>query len=86
MYPILNLYNFDPQINGHPVPNEIALMNRIAPSDFVIQLIDWYERPDSFIIIMERPESCQDLFDYITEKKALDENIARSFFWQVIIL
>jgi len=73
------------QINGHPVPNEIALMNRIAPSDFVIQLIDWYERPDSFIIIMERPESCQDLFDYITEKKSLDENIARSFFWQVLL-
>lgn len=73
------------QINGHPVPNEIALMNRIAPSDFVIQLIDWYERPDSFIIIMERPEACQDLFDYITEKKFLDESIARSFFWQVLL-
>ena len=66
------------------VPNEIALMHRITPCNQVIQLIEWYERPDSYIIIMERPEVCQDLFDYITEKKHLDEDTARTFFWQVI--
>lgn len=65
------------------VPNEIALMQQISPCNQVIQLIEWFERPDSFVIIMERPEVCQDLFDYITEKKCLDEETARTFFWQV---
>nr|CAB3264885.1 serine/threonine-protein kinase pim-3-like [Phallusia mammillata] len=73
------------QINGQSVPNEIVLMERIAPNKHVIQLLDWYERPDSYIIIMERPEHCQDLFDYITEKKLLDEDTARTFFWQVLL-
>lgn len=71
------------QLNGQTVPNEIVLMERISPCKHVIQLIDWYERPDGYIIVMERPEQCQDLFDYITEKKSLDEDTARTFFWQV---
>uniref|UniRef100_H2ZFV3 Serine/threonine-protein kinase 1 n=1 Tax=Ciona savignyi TaxID=51511 RepID=H2ZFV3_CIOSA len=73
------------QLNGQVVPNEIVLMDRISPCDQIIKFIDWFERPDSYIIIMERPEPCQDLFDYITEKKALDEDTARTFFWQVVL-
>ena len=65
------------------VPNEIALMHRLSPCPHIIQLIEWFEKPDSYVIVMERPDSCLDLFDYITEQKSLSEDTARTFFWQV---
>jgi hypothetical protein len=74
-------------VNGKRVPIEVCLMNMVSGSTSgVIRLIDCYERHDSFIIIMERPEPCKDLFDFITEKGCLEEQLARNFFRQVTIL
>ena len=50
------------------MPLEIVLLREVAGVPGVIRLVDLYERADSFIMVMERPEPCKDLFDYITTK------------------
>merc|ERR1711973_982226 len=70
--------------NDKMVPLELQLLYSVQSVPGVIKLIDYYERPDSFIYVLERPSRSKDLFDYITEKGPLEEKLAVKFFKQVV--
>ena len=52
------------QLNGRKVPLELKLMHTVQSVEGAVKLVDYFERPDSFVIVMERPDSCRDMFDY----------------------
>jgi serine/threonine protein kinase len=65
------------------VPMEIALLMKVQQINGVIHLYEYFELETVFILILERPTKCVDLFDYITSRGVLPENEARSLFRQV---
>jgi len=70
-------------LNGKRVPLELKLLHSVQSVSGVIRLLDFFERPDSFIYVMEKPTNSKDLFDFITEKGAIEEELAKNFFRQV---
>merc|ERR1712227_1094536 len=65
------------------MPLEVALMDQVKNVPGVIKILDWFEMPESFFIVMERCEG-QDLFDFISEHGALKETQARILFKQLL--
>ena len=72
------------QLDGVRVPMEIYVLDRLHGVDGVVRMLEYYAREPTFIIVMERPCPSKDLFDYITEKGVLEEQVARNFFRQVV--
>ncbi|CAL4069527.1 unnamed protein product, partial [Meganyctiphanes norvegica] len=71
-------------VRGQRVPLEVALLLRVSHISSVVRLLDWVERPDSFLLILERPEPCRDLYYYVTERGPLPEDEARDMMMQVV--
>jgi serine/threonine protein kinase len=71
-------------LNGLNVPLEIVMLNQCRHVEGVIEMLEYFEYPTGFLIVMERPESAIDMFDFITERDCLDEKLARHLFRQVV--
>ncbi|XP_067286012.1 serine/threonine-protein kinase pim-2-like isoform X1 [Pseudorasbora parva] len=77
-------------IPGHPKPlvTEVALllmMRRKPISPLIIQLYEWFEHPGKFTLVMEFPEPCMSLRDYIVRKPILYEPTARFIMRQALL-
>ncbi|XP_063276303.1 serine/threonine-protein kinase pim-1-like [Prinia subflava] len=71
--------------NGARAPLEIVLLDKVsAGCAAVIQLLEWLELPTSFLLVLERPERCQDLSAFLAERRFLPEEEARALFRQVL--
>ena len=49
-----------------------------------IQIIDYAEQKDYFMIVMERPLNCVDFWDYINDNGPLNEVKAKKYFKQIV--
>ncbi|XP_056624131.1 uncharacterized protein LOC130437046 [Triplophysa dalaica] len=77
-------------IPGHPnpLPGEIALhilANEGAKLSEIIQLLDWEDRDDKYIMVLEYPSPCMDLRAFIEcHGGAITEKLAKSIMRQAI--
>ena len=69
---------------GRKIPMEIALMLRLPQHNNIATLYDWVEGRSHFIMFIEKPKHCIDLFDYITNEVVLSEVRARNFLNQCL--
>ncbi|KAM3664016.1 serine/threonine-protein kinase pim-1-like [Ammospiza maritima maritima] len=71
--------------DGTSAPLEIVLLAKVSHGcGGVIQLLEWLELPDSFLLVLERPERCQELSGFLAERGFLPEEEARGLFRQVL--
>ncbi|XP_064278625.1 serine/threonine-protein kinase pim-1-like [Passer domesticus] len=55
--------------DGTSAPLEIVLLAKVSCGCAgVIQLLEWLELPDSFLMVLEHPEQCQELSDFLAEQ------------------
>ncbi|XP_073699228.1 serine/threonine-protein kinase pim-3-like [Garra rufa] len=76
------------KVEGHGrLPLEVALMTLVnsAPAcPNVLQLMEWFDSPAQYSMILERPVPCQDLQSFYEENGCLDESLAKKVLLQLI--
>ncbi|XP_054142528.1 serine/threonine-protein kinase pim-1-like [Melozone crissalis] len=65
---------------------EPALLWKVSWPGFsgVVRLLDWFEVPEGFALLMEHPQRCQHLWYFLHERRFLTEPVARGLLRQVL--
>ncbi|XP_017331913.1 uncharacterized protein LOC108270092 isoform X2 [Ictalurus punctatus] len=67
---------------------EVALMQIVSKPPHnknVLQLLDWFDMPDCFLLVLERPVPCMDVYNLcMSQKGVLDEPLAKIIMRQVV--
>ncbi|CAM4730902.1 unnamed protein product [Leuciscus chuanchicus] len=78
-------------IEGHPepVPQEIGLLilaNKGPRVPQIIQLLDWVEEAERYIMVLELPTPCENLFEFLDRHKGtLEENVVKAIMKQATL-
>ena len=70
-------------VDGKRMPLELKLLQDVRSIRGVIKLLNFFEKSDSFIYVLEKPSNSKDLFDFITDNGSLKEELAKNFFKQI---
>uniref|UniRef100_A0A8R1HQH8 Serine/threonine-protein kinase 1 n=1 Tax=Caenorhabditis japonica TaxID=281687 RepID=A0A8R1HQH8_CAEJA len=66
------------------IPSEVCHLETCSDIPGVIRILDWFANSKGFLIVMERPENCMDLFDMVSVHGPLSEDMAKFIFKQVV--
>nr|XP_023653977.1 serine/threonine-protein kinase pim-2-like [Paramormyrops kingsleyae] len=71
-----------------PLPVEVALMvhlNSEPTCSSILKLIEWFDLPSEYVLVLERPEPCMDLMQYIrSQGNFLSEEVAQHVLMQLL--
>ncbi|XP_036417057.1 serine/threonine-protein kinase pim-1-like [Colossoma macropomum] len=75
-------------VESKAVPVEVALMQIMSQPPVcknIIQLIEWFDEPERYILIMEHPDPCVDLKHFLkSHGNCVDEETARAIMVQAV--
>ncbi|KAK3515939.1 hypothetical protein QTP86_020333, partial [Hemibagrus guttatus] len=70
------------------LPREVALMKMMSKPphcENVVEMLEWFQTADIYILVLERPVPCMDLYQFHKlNNRRLSEPVAREVMWQVV--
>jgi serine/threonine protein kinase len=66
------------------MPIELVTLQMSQNVQGVVKLLDYYNDQDYFVLVMERFDPCEDLFDTISQMGYLPESLTKVYFRQIV--
>jgi len=73
-------------LSGKVVPLELTLLCQVNETrgNGVVEILEWHETNEAFLLVMVRPHPAVDLYDYVSKHRRLRETLARHIGRQLI--